>query len=194
LSSYAIGILLGYGITTEYELPMKWRRLAWWFSTVLFIGIMWIPIHFYEGLEFQGSRTNEIILGSFFKAGCSAGLGGLLFMCWTEPDSWLARRLSAKIFTPISRISYSMFMTHPFLIIFLYGMQREPFYLSHLEVFTKSIYLVLASLVVGYVTFITVEAPFFNLVKQLLAPKKITISSDSNNNDQMVKQQLKKKL
>ena len=181
LSAYAIGILLGYSIVKDIQLPKEWRRFCWFLSTFLLVGTMSIPVFLYDGLDFNGSRSLEIVVGALFKTGCSAGLAGLLFMCWVEPDSWLARKLSAKIFTPIARISFSMFMTHPFLIIFMLGMQRQPFYMSHMEVLTKTLYLIFASIFVCYFTFITVEAPFFNLVKELLSSKKQK-SQEVNNN------------
>ena len=182
ISVYAIGILLGYAIVKDVQIPEKWTKFCWILSTTLFLGSVILPGFLFDGLDFVGSRFWEIVVGAFFKIGPSAGLAGLLFLCWVQPDSWLAKVLGAKSLAPIARLSYSAFMTHSFLIIFLMGIQREPFYMSHMEVTTKVLFICITSMPLAYFTYITVEAPFFNLVKELASPKKLTQEASNNNN------------
>ncbi len=53
---------------------------------------------------------------TFGKIGFVIGLGFLLASCIISPDNLLRRFLSNKLFMVLSKLSYSIYLTHPFIL------------------------------------------------------------------------------
>jgi peptidoglycan/LPS O-acetylase OafA/YrhL len=173
LTSYAVGMLLG--VAFNFNVRIKSKRLSntlWYVCIVLFYSSLAVPIIAYDSVDFKFSRSWEEVLGVLFKAVACLSFAGVMFLAWHDgQESRLYHFLSWKGWTPVSRISYSVFMTHPFVITFVWASSQNPFMVNYVEVFIRFIFLLLASFAFGLLAFVVVEAPFFNLVKEMMAKK-----------------------
>lgn len=172
LPCYTVGIFLGYLISSRCELPRKWRQTAWFICSLSFMFFLFIPVlTFDHNVDFLGPRWLEVLIGSTHRVLCAIPFAGLLYLSWLEPNSLLSNILSARIWTLSARLSFSIFMTHPYLIAFMMGMQREMFFLTQWSIFEKLLFLFIVSHIIGYLTYICVEAPFDNIFKGWLSTK-----------------------
>ena len=192
LTSYAVGMLLGVAIA--FGVTIKSRKVAniiWFASCLMFFISLAVPIYAYDGLDFKFGRSWEVVLGILFKPVVSLGFAGLMFLAWHDrEESRLFNFLSWHGWTPVSRLSYSVFMTHPFVISFIWASSQNPFMVNFAEVLIRFVFVLLASLVFGLLAFVVVEAPFFNMVKQMMAKKPVvenTLDKQRDVNENMTK-------
>jgi peptidoglycan/LPS O-acetylase OafA/YrhL len=178
LPSYEIGLILGYILVKKYKLPVTLRPLSWVIFAVLLIGPSALLVSLYDGVNFTGSRILEIALGSSYRTLIGIGFAGLMYMCWLEPQSWFSRLLGARILTPLAKMSFSVYMTHIIIVTYMHGVQREMFSMTMWAFTEKVAFLLITSFLVGYVTYICVEAPFKNMVKAFTSPEKREVNNN----------------
>jgi peptidoglycan/LPS O-acetylase OafA/YrhL len=174
LTAYAVGMMLGVGFSSKIRIENeKLIKRLWILCCFMFFTSLAVPIYSYDEIDFKFSRNWEIALGTLFKPFASIGFAGLMFLAWHDrEESRLFRFLSWTGWTPISRLSFSIFITHPFVISFVWASSHNPFIITFVEVTMKFLFLVVGSFLFGLIAFVIVEAPFFNIVKDVMGRNK----------------------
>lgn len=169
ISSYGLGLLLGYVIVKDYRIPQAYRNIGWRMSIFLLGGTMLLPDLMYDDQTFViNSRFLEILFGSLVRTVMIAGFAGVMLMGFSDADSPIVQFLSAKPFTILSRMSFSVFMVHPFVFVFLVATRKHAVDYDLSQFLMFAIFLIIASFFFGYFLFICVEAPFVNITKLCL--------------------------
>lgn len=176
ISSYGIGLLLGYAIVKRWRVPQKWWPIGWKVSVFLLFGTLFLPDLLYDDETFViDSRFAEILFGSLIRTVMITGFAGIMIMGFSDPNALVVQFLSLKPFTVLSRFSYSTFMVHPFVFVFLVATKKHAVDYDLPHFFMFAIFLIISSFFYGYFLFICVEAPFVNVTKLFLpsrGPKK----------------------
>ena len=100
------------------------------------------------------SRTTHILYQSFSKLFWSISVSFMIYSCVSNSGGVINDLLSLRIWSPLSRLSYSAILVHVFVVLYFTATQEH---LIHLQL-TTMIYIF-----VGNVTFSFVVAYFFSL-------------------------------
>ncbi|XP_049515817.1 uncharacterized protein LOC125941976 [Dermacentor silvarum] len=84
--------------------------------------------------------------------------------------------LSSSVMTPLSRLSYLVFLLHPVPIYVHVASVRESFQLDHYYMCTLYFGILVTSILMAYVAYLTVEAPFAALERLMRSPPKAASS------------------
>ena len=91
----------------------------------------------------------------------------VLWLCLTGNGGIINDFLSHKLWRPLSRLSYSIYVTHPWIIAIITGNQREPIWLTAISILTLWSVVVVLSVLVSIVFSILFEAPLFRALDRL---------------------------
>jgi peptidoglycan/LPS O-acetylase OafA/YrhL len=135
------------------------------------------PAVFYEDLTFKfGGETHrrigEIIFGSLHRIVFVSLYAACCLFLHSHPDFWLSKLLSHKALVVLSRFSYSAFMAHPLVIMFMLSSMPD-MNMNSTFLQMMCLYTIVVSLFVGYLFFIFFEAPAMNLLKSWATGSKI---------------------
>ena len=86
------------------------------------------------------------------------------FFLWTF-SGFIHRFLSWKIFLPLSRMSYAVYLIHVNFVITYGAHSRKPFYVSELSLIITSLGILVIAFILASVATVAVEMPFLNLDK-----------------------------
>lgn len=168
VSLYPIGLLLGFLITHKVEISKGTRDKIWWLSVTCICFVSLIPPMIYD-VEGKASVTRkvELIATVFMRPIFGAANCALLYYYHLTPSSLVTRFLSCSILRICSRLNFSFFVVHPFLIIFQFAFDVEAKNYNLIDATQMYLCTLLASLPLAYLLFVLVEQPF-NLVRQSL--------------------------
>lgn len=185
ISSYAIGLLLGYLIAHRIVASRKNGRIIFYLSSVLFALVVPIPGLIYDQEGFpRVNRTLELIAGVTVKPIACAALGGLFYFLWLNPRNIVNRVLSWRIFVILSRLSFSMFVIHPIQIVLLYASDSEAKVYNYNEIIIRSLFTLILCTFLSFWLFVLVENPFFKLRYLFIKSKQVDNSNiDCNSNN-----------
>ncbi|XP_069123541.1 nose resistant to fluoxetine protein 6-like [Argopecten irradians] len=166
MGPYIVGIVTGYIIyrtNGDFKISKELNLLIWVAMTVVACVVVY--------------GISDPVTGSQWDNGISALYNALhrsvwgmcvcwvIFACVTGNGGLVNNFLSWKLFVPLGRLSYCIYLTHPLVIYYYLQVLRKPFYATNLE-FT---YIFLGSLVLSILTAIvatlTFETPMMVLEK-----------------------------
>ena len=169
ISSYGLGLLLGYAIVKKYRVPEPYLNVGWRLSLVLLFGTLFLPDMMYDDETFViNSRVLEVLFGSLIRTVMITGFCGVMLLGFSDSETAIVQLLSTKPFTVLSRMSFSVFMVHPFVFVFLVATKKHAVDYDLSQFLMFAFFLILTSFFFGFFLFICVEAPFVNVTKLFL--------------------------
>ena len=174
LGPYLVGVLTGFALyrTNGRPVKMHWVLVsAGWIASGL-VGFFTV-----YGLKdyFNGTAMN-IHLAAFYNAlsrtAWGAALSWLIYCCHKGYGGPVNSFLSWKIWVPLSRLTYVVYLTHQWLLLLFGATSRTPLYLSDWTVVRMYLTTMMASYSLSIVISVLFEAPGIALEKVLLAKKK----------------------
>ncbi|XP_059481023.1 nose resistant to fluoxetine protein 6-like [Neocloeon triangulifer] len=174
-SPYIIGLALGYIFyrlnTTKVKLSKVTVAAGW----ALCLAVLYAVV-FGSYDIFQYGRENDsmeaALYGGLHRPAWALAVGWIIFACNCGYGGWITTFLSARVFQPLSKLSYSIFLTHYIVLMVNTGRMRTAVYVDEytlLHMFLGDILLVFA---ISLVLYLFVEAPLFELVKICYGHKK----------------------
>ncbi len=91
----------------------------------------------------------------------------VIWMCITGNGGFVNKFLSWKAFIPLSRLTYSVFLTHAWIVWIYWGSKRDLVDLNSLTIISLYLGVLLMSYLIGALFSILFESPFFVLQKYL---------------------------
>jgi peptidoglycan/LPS O-acetylase OafA/YrhL len=197
---YLVGVILGYLIHKEIFLVNKKYfkyLIAVSFGTIVAIYIMLPKIYdVTDGIRSNYSRKIEILFASTSRTFLCTAFAFLLYAAYmsgvrgeddqeelvnkesrkelhevNNNDNGLVCLLKHNVFNILSRLSFSIFMVHMFVIVFFQTSYRQISDFNSADIAMKGLYVSVMSLLPGLLMYLVVEAPFFNIVKSHLGKK-----------------------
>ncbi|KAH7982650.1 hypothetical protein HPB52_006277 [Rhipicephalus sanguineus] len=170
---FAIGLCFGYTLPTV-KVPRfgKVALAAGWLMAIVLCGSA-----VFVAYPFRRGDTAFHPLLSAAYAGChrtlwTIGIAWVTLLCATQQAGLVGEMLSSSAMTPLSRLSYLVFLLHPVPIYVHVASVRESFQLDHYYMCTLYFGILVTSILMAYVAYLTVEAPFTALERLMRSPPK----------------------
>ena len=170
IPSYAMGLTVGHLISNKIDLKSGVLRNCVWFC-----GWSLLMMTFSLSLWFdKNSRYQEVLLGILLRFSASLSFSILCYSFWLESGlnvqkrSIMVRLFSAKLFGVLQKISYSVFMMHVTWLLYENFQLRTTIDYSPIALINRWISTIVISHAIGIVIYLTVEAPFSKLTRDLL--------------------------
>ncbi|KAI1283706.1 hypothetical protein HDE_12533 [Halotydeus destructor] len=161
VSSYAIGLLLGYVFLKKYTLKSATvYRFLWITSTALMLLSCFLPL-----LINEDNRLHHVYLGATLRTLISASFAVMCYLLWLDNSMWFAKFLSLRAFQVLVKLSYSTFMLHGYLIVYESYTRQDPLEYHLLALIMRWISTAVMAFVVGYFGYIVIESPFAKVTK-----------------------------
>lgn len=171
VSSYTIGIVVGYLIAKGYVLQSKYlRSIGWIIFVSLGLSIHLIPL-VWKANNGPTSRFVELIFGALQRAVYSAAFAYGFLQGSNGQAGFINVISELPIWTPLGRLSSSMFIGHFFVIWFDVFTSRSSFDFTIYSSIKRLVCIFVFTLFIGYYIYIVFEAPCINLGKSLIMSK-----------------------
>lgn len=172
ISTYCLGLILGYLIVNNIMLESKLKLLVGW---IIAIGSFFSA--FYISVDLQtrtgdSDRILQVFLGSLLKPLISIFFTWLIYVSWMNKASFYGYHLKMKWFLPLGRISYSAFMMHYLFVWYESFNLRDQLEYHTMPIVRRVVSTVICSYILGYFAYLLCEAPFMSIVKSIFLPKK----------------------
>ncbi|KAH9360573.1 hypothetical protein HPB48_012940 [Haemaphysalis longicornis] len=170
ITSYAVGIMLGYAVSAHAGLKLpRWLRTALWaLSTLLALLVVFGPFKWIRGDSWVGA--DAVLYAGFSKVAWALSLSWVSFACASGRGGFANRLLSWKPLIPLSRLSYGAYLIHSPLYLIRAGILRERLSLQHFNLVKDFFGCLTMSFLLAYLLYLLCEAPVASLEKLLLAP------------------------
>lgn len=164
--SYTIGLAIGMLIANSVVInnPNTVRYLMI-LSTVCITVVTASPTLMYTDKYFNLPLSWESAYAVLSNSLHSLSIGTFIYCVYHHPRNPVVRFFSSKPFVVVSRLTFSAFMIQPLILLF----NRKNRYSSLTQV-QDGVFTFIECLLFGYLLYITVEAPFFNLTKFISKP------------------------
>ncbi|CAL8317674.1 unnamed protein product [Lota lota] len=161
---YLIGILLGIYITTKREQLLKhqWQAVLGWVSCLAGMAAVVVLAYVLKDVPARPSLAHALYQGvhrplwalsvAWIILAGEEGYGGLVHSL-----------LSLGVWAPLSHISFSCYLIHPFLIILYNGKQETPIHFTNFNFMYLFMGHVTLTLAAGYILTVLVEKPYLLL-------------------------------
>ncbi|CAL8341046.1 unnamed protein product [Arctogadus glacialis] len=161
---YLIGILLGIYITTRRDQLLKhqWQAVLGWVSCLVGMAAVVVLAYVLKDVPAHPSVAHALYQGvhrplwalsvAWIILACEEGYGGLVHSL-----------LSLGVWAPLSHISFSCYLIHPFLIILYNGKQETTMHFTNFNFMYLFLGHVTLTLAAGYVLTVLVEKPYLFL-------------------------------
>jgi peptidoglycan/LPS O-acetylase OafA/YrhL len=116
----------------------------------------------------------------------------IIWMCITGNGGFINKFLSWKAFIPLSRLIYSVFLTHAWIVWIYWGSKRELVDMSDINILYQFFVILLISYGLGLIFSLLFESPFLAL--QNLLMKEILFKEKPKNYNQVIQLDTKEKV
>ncbi|XP_037504494.1 nose resistant to fluoxetine protein 6-like [Rhipicephalus sanguineus] len=183
VTSYAVGIMLGYAVSAHVGLKLpRWARAALWtMSTMLALLVVFGPFKWLRGDSWLGA--DAVVYAGFSKLAWALSLSWVVFACASGRGGFANRLLSWKPLIPLSRLSYGAYLIHSPLYLIRAGIMRERLSLQHFNLVKDFFGCLTMSFLMAYLLYLVCEAPVASLEKLLLAPVTRRIQAANSQKD-----------
>nr|CAD7256179.1 unnamed protein product [Timema shepardi] len=185
MSPYFVGLALGYILhgyrnTKKCTIP-KWVSIFFWgLSLTTLAAVIFGP---YEMIQFdhQYDVIESSIYGGVHRFAWAIAVGWIVLACSSGHGGLINKGLSARLFRPLSRLSYCIFLTH--LGVLHYGVSRikSARYMDDYNIVHDFAGDVTVTVVLSVILYVTFESPFLAVTK-ILTDKINKIRQQENNN------------
>ncbi|XP_054271530.1 nose resistant to fluoxetine protein 6-like [Macrosteles quadrilineatus] len=195
--SYFIGILTGYILhlhrANKIRMEIHWvKKLGLWYLAVAFLGYGLFGGYYIFQLDSDYDQWQSSFYIGVYRFFWSVGLAWVILACTTGHGGFLNSWLSLKIFAPLGRLTYAIYLTHVAVILYGVGSLRQPQHFTYFEMIHKFLGDFVIAIFLAIILSLTIEAPIMVLEKILLkdrrdAPRRVGTIADSTatltNND-----------
>jgi peptidoglycan/LPS O-acetylase OafA/YrhL len=119
----------------------------------------------------SGEQYNRLYSGLIFstcKVLWSLSTASLIWICISGNGSLINKILSSNIFIPLSRLTYSVYLTHVWVIWIFVGSRRERIDTTQVEVLFIFLHNIVIAYFVGFLFSLLFEMPIIKLQKRFI--------------------------
>ncbi|CAG2104089.1 unnamed protein product [Medioppia subpectinata] len=154
------------------------KCLIWASILVSYIFILYDSMFWAYGQTYGQTFTPAMsaLLYPLKKVLWALNLTAIIWMCITGNATFINRFLSYKAFIPLSRLTYSVYLTHAWIVWIYWGSKRDLIDMKNFTILSLTSSVILISFCMSIVFSMLFEAPFFALQGQ-------SLNASNNNND-----------
>lgn len=165
-ASYFIGLALGYLYAVGKLKPLSlFKQLLCWLVVIssLFTTLLG-PYNWNKGNPY--TRLEATIYYMSCQLLWPLGVGCLIVLCLLGHATWLNKLLSARIFVPLSRITYMTYLTHILVVYYLAASLQRTYEPTTINLTYICLANLIVSLCLAVVLSLIYEAPITRLLKR----------------------------
>lgn len=172
---YLVGILLGYILHTtkksQFKLPKLLVALGWAFATAIALAVLYGLSGLLDPATVpEIDEATKVIYGTFHRTAWAIAVGWLIFACCTGNGGPVNSFLSWKVFIPLSRMTYCVYLLHLSCLLNVYiARLRAPLFYNTFESVQFMIGIITTAFGLAFICSVTIEASFLNLEKLLFS-------------------------
>jgi peptidoglycan/LPS O-acetylase OafA/YrhL len=114
----------------------------------------------------QFNAIHSAIIFSTCRIMWSISSSLLIWLCISGNASVVNSFLSAKVFVPLSRLTYSVYLTHVWIIWLFIGSRRERIDTNEKDIFLIYLHNLVLAYLIGFVFSVLFEMPIFRMQKR----------------------------
>ncbi|CAA2977395.1 Hypothetical predicted protein, partial [Olea europaea subsp. europaea] len=132
-SPYLIGILLAYLLRTTRLAQWRLKRWHTYLGWTLALGTFgWILMAMQPAMNGRlPSELESALYSGLSRPLWACATGWMIFACITHRAGPIDKVLSARLFVPLSKLTYPAFLIHPIVMALFYGSRAASFQFSH---------------------------------------------------------------
>ncbi|KAJ8020481.1 Nose resistant to fluoxetine protein 6 [Holothuria leucospilota] len=169
IQSYTVGIFVGYLLYKvngqKKKIPLVWNAVGWSAAMVaVFIPVFAMhftsrdhPVPLWFGGIWMG--TKRVMFAS--------GVGWITYACITGNGGFVDAFLSAKIWLPLSRISYAAYLFHPIIMTHWIFTSKTEFHWNAYNVVYMFLSFFVVTYIVSFISSLLIEIPLVKMTKIL---------------------------
>ncbi|CAG7786577.1 unnamed protein product, partial [Allacma fusca] len=178
--SYLVGIVLGYILYLQEKQSVLPRRLSriliiigWASSTGLSLTIIYGAMFYFDPKNVQETlnSVHAAAYGGLHRYVWSLTIAWIIFACVNDYGGCVNRILSAKIFVPLGRLAFSMYLVSYHVETSYFFQSVHPVRYSTYNIVSLFFGLMVITGLGAYVLSMTIEFPCVQLEKLIFAPK-----------------------
>lgn len=175
MGTYLVGLILGYilyNVRVHKKFILKNNRVIKWawivtlvLTFLLVFGFNYIPQRFHE-TDFQ-----KLLMTAYeatFKIVWASCLSYMIYACMISRGGVIAKIFAWPIWKPLSKMSFSTFLVHTFIINYFVLNHERPLHVNKHAAWTLIVSNLVSSHIIGYACYILFEAPLAKLQRILL--------------------------
>ena len=137
----------------------------WTIGIVMYIFCNWITYLWMFG-SFPNQLTSSLVYPAILLQWTTI-LTILLWLCLTGNGGFVNKFLSHKLWRPLSRLSYSIYLTHPWVIAIVLGSKREPIWPIPISILNIWATVLVLSLLLAVLFSALFEVPLFRMMNRV---------------------------
>jgi len=152
---------------TRINLFLINSKFSWLITYLSFIFLLGSTALFYpynNYIEFWGKVSNTLFI-IFGKVFFVLGLGILLHSTYLGKFRTIKNILSFHIWTPLSRLSYGIYLLHIYIILIIYNSYSSAIFITFLDQYTLSAAFIVITSVASLVFSLMLDAPMIGIMK-----------------------------
>ncbi|CAH0598184.1 unnamed protein product [Chrysodeixis includens] len=168
---YLVGIAMGYIMTmynpADYRktISKKWSIIGTALSLLVMVCMLAFGQFF---LKREYSVLEHVVATITNRVGWAVAIACIIGLCEYGTVPLVSKFLGLKVFTPLSRLSYGIYVIHTIIIQRRQGVSRSPQLFDVFNVALNTIGTLSVSIVLSFVMWVLVEAPAISLSNNLL--------------------------
>ncbi|XP_066933871.1 nose resistant to fluoxetine protein 6-like [Clytia hemisphaerica] len=166
---YFIGLVLGYTLFNEVKINPKWRKTAhvigWCISVPIALSLVYGP---YTSTKHSWSVAENESYGILFRMTWALVLSWVIYACHNNHGGYINDFLSWKLFLPLSRLTYSVYLWHNIVMMLLFQSFQSAIIVTDQIMALVYVAVTIFSFMVAYIIAVCIEYPVLNLEKLLL--------------------------
>lgn len=170
--AYLTGVAMGYFMWQNK--PSKHRNIIskYWSNIVCAIAVLVLCISFAFGKVMKDRPYNPIEAGlyaSVERTIWSIAICMIIGVCEYGDVSYVKDILSSRTFIPLSKLSYGIYLIHPFLIWRYLYKARAPFFYDFYSLMCVTLGVLMMAILLSLVLWLLIEAPLYSITAQFLS-------------------------
>ncbi|CAG7726227.1 unnamed protein product, partial [Allacma fusca] len=172
--AYLVGIVVGYLLYLGKVNPKLFKGLpkavviiGWTLSTVFALAIIYGAMFYFDPKNTHETlhSAHAAIYAGFHRVVWSICIGWIVFACVNGYGGWANKILSLKIFIPLGRLTYCMYLVQTITILTYYGSGTHTKRFSKYTTVNEFFGLTIITGLVSYIVSMALESPFMQLEK-----------------------------
>jgi len=171
---YLVGIVLGHILSRTKKSPIILHKglvaFCWAVAIATGLAVMYGLSALLDPIEVPViNDATRVIYGVFHRLAWAFAVGWVIFACVNGYGGFVNQMLSWKIFAPLSRMTYCVYLIHLNFLSVYYGRLRAPVFYTILDEVMFILSVLMMTFGLAFIVSVTVEASFINLEKLLFS-------------------------
>ncbi|KAJ3647370.1 hypothetical protein Zmor_019249 [Zophobas morio] len=170
LPSWLIGIFCGYLLQHEnIKIP---KNLNVCLLFVSFLSLIMLMVNQLTHLEGEYSVYRAALWNGLARPAWSLSLCYIIFSCATGHGGIVNSFLSNYVFIVLSELSYSIYLVHGGIMLFIFGNSRQTLFFNNHQILLYFMEICMWTLPLSLFTYLAFEAPILSIKNYMFKPKK----------------------